>query len=146
MLMMETKVTRRELLDQVALFVAVLGSRRVTYCSAPITSGKRFQQWLSRLGKRHDDLDGFASSLRSRHANEVMGPNMNQAQAVIRRLRARGEIVIDPTAVGPRRRWQQRDWRFFWKEVIQRYARRVVFVDGWEYSSGCVYEYLTAVR
>jgi hypothetical protein len=75
-----------------------------------------------------------------------MGPNMNRAQVVIRRLRARGEIVIDPTAVGPRRRWQQRDWRLFWKEVIQRYAMRVVFVDGWEYSSGCVYEYLTAVR
>jgi hypothetical protein len=30
--------------------------------------------------------------------------------------------------------------------VIERYAGTVVFADGWEYSSGCAWEFLTAVR
>ena len=33
-----------------------------------------------------------------------------------------------------------------WAHVIQRLARAVVFVDGWEWSNGCAFEFLIAQR
>jgi hypothetical protein len=54
--------------------------------------------------------------------------------------------VIDPTAVPDLPGWTQDDYRAFWAEVIRQFAKCVVFVDGWEYSSGCSYEFLVAQR
>jgi hypothetical protein len=53
---------------------------------------------------------------------------------------------VDPTSVGTLPDWIQDDYREFWARVIERYAARVVFANGWEYSHGCAYEYLTASR
>ena len=54
--------------------------------------------------------------------------------------------MIDPTALGDVPGWAQSDYHRFWVGVIERYARTVVFLDGWEYSSGCTHEFLAAIR
>jgi hypothetical protein len=55
-------------------------------------------------------------------------------------------IIIDPTAVADLDGWTQDDYRFFWGEVIRRFATSVVFVDGWQFSSGCAYEFVIATE
>jgi len=42
--------------------------------------------------------------------------------------------------------WQQSDYHAFWLKVIDKYADRLVFVDGWQYSVGCTIEFAEAVR
>jgi hypothetical protein len=54
--------------------------------------------------------------------------------------------VIDPTALGDVSGWAQSDYHRFWTGVIERYAHTVVFLNGWEYSSGCTHEFLAAIR
>lgn len=40
--------------------------------------------------------------------------------------------------------WKQSDYHSFWTDVIRRFARTVVFADGWQYSAGCALEYFAA--
>jgi hypothetical protein len=42
--------------------------------------------------------------------------------------------------------WSQDDYHSFWGSVIENYAGRVFFMKGWNYSSGCTYEFLVAHR
>jgi hypothetical protein len=132
-------------------FLAVLGCaiprRTAIYCSAPITSGERFTQWVHRSGHRLANLDEATTAQRDAHRVEVIEPNVKHASKVVERLRAHNsQIVIDPTAINHLAGWQQSDWLEFWLEVIRNYAKQVVFVDGWQFSSGCVQEYLAAIN
>jgi hypothetical protein len=54
--------------------------------------------------------------------------------------------VIDPTALPDLDGWTQEDYYLLWGRVIERYASTVVFLDDWQYSNGCVYEFLVAQR
>jgi hypothetical protein len=42
--------------------------------------------------------------------------------------------------------WKQNDFLFFWQLIIEKYATHIYFNDGWEYSSGCVYEMLLVFK
>ena len=144
---MPTKLlSKQEINDRIVLLGSIIQDRNAIYCSAPITSGKRFYDWLVRM-RREVDIDQVGRTLRSRHAKQVIEPNVRRARAVARLLRRRGHLVIDPTTVGPTTwRWRQGEWRLFWENVIERYVKRVVLVDGWEYSNGCVHEFWVASR
>lgn len=64
--------------------------------------------------------------------------------AELRRTKMR--VVIDPTALADLPGWTQDDYRFFWGKVVEEYAAEAVFMDGWQYSNGCAYEFLVACR
>jgi hypothetical protein len=36
--------------------------------------------------------------------------------------------------------WEQPDYHTFWLDVIDTFAREVVFCDGWHFSTGCCIE------
>jgi hypothetical protein len=80
------------------------------------------------------------------HMTNVIEPNLRDAASVASRLRAQGKIVIAPAEFPAIEGWSQSDYRYAWGEVIRSYVSVVVFMNGWEYSSGCAYEFLTAVR
>jgi hypothetical protein len=80
-----------------------------------------------------------------RFREKVVEPNRQAAGRYVRELRETTKrAVVDPTAVGDLPGWAQGDYHVFWGEVIERYAETVVFRNGWQYSSGCAYEFFVA--
>lgn len=129
------------------VYKSVLDTNGVFYCSAPITSGKRYLDWLKRIEKQFVDIDSADKSYHELHFKEVINPNRKHAQKVIERLRQQtGNIVVDPTALPCISGWTQQDWRSFWQQVIERYATTAFFVNDWQYSNGCVYEFYVAQK
>ncbi len=123
------------------VYDGVLPSRSAIYCSAPITSGRRYLQWLTSQQGRQV-IDDLSEADKRLHQQQVIEPNKAHAREVADRLRQRtNKPVIDPTAVGPIDGWRQADWIAFWEDVIARFAFEVVLLEGWEYSYGCSHEF-----
>jgi hypothetical protein len=90
-------------------------------------------------------VDEISSEERERHKREVIARNCEHARAFVATLRRKeAASVIDPTSYPVIPNWTQSQWIAFWGAVIARYASRVVFLDDWQFSSGCVQEYLIA--
>lgn len=127
----------------VELLRGVFPKRVALYVSAPITSGERFVDWYSR---RRNPVD-LAQQYEREHLDEVVALNRHEASALVRRVReTRSEPVIDPTTVGDIEGWTQGDYRRAWARIIEEFAHAVVFANGWEFSSGCSYEFLVATK
>ena len=122
------------------ILVSVLGDRRADYVSSPLTGGPRFVEWFQTEGR---NLVAGTPKYRERHNEFVVRPNIAAAREVAERLRLMGEVVIEPTSFDSPH-WTQNDYRHLWGLVIQRHVKQVFLVDGWEFSSGCAYEYWIA--
>lgn len=116
------------------------------YVSAPVTSGPLLTEWYRRsngsLSRSHPKYD-------EQHKKKVIEPNLERAALIVRSLRNRypNYCLIDPTTLDlDQEGWNQDDYRYFWGEVIKQYAAKVVFVEGWQHSAGCAYEFLIAQR
>lgn len=123
------------------VYRSVLPGRKAWYVSTPITTGRR----LHGLRMRNSlpgpkDYQDFLQE-------HVIEPNLREARKLVRHVRrGRDRIVIDPSSVGDIPAWGQDDYRYFWELVIREFVQCVVFAKGWEYSSGCSYEFLAAVQ
>jgi hypothetical protein len=116
------------------------------YVSSPITSGKRLADWhIKRDGRLPDVSD---PAYREEHSRHVVEPNRLHSQVVVDALRRKFPMrpTIDPSYVDNFVGWTQDDYRFFWGIVVEKFAERVIFVDGWQYSLGCAYEFLVTQR
>lgn len=121
----------------------VLEPQSAVYISTPITTGPRFVAWRREMAS---GLSPESPDYRSRRAEEVIAPNRADVSRVLKLVRDRfDDSVIDPTALEDVPGWEQFDYHRFWTETIRRYVHTVVFVDGWQYSSGCVLELAAAV-
>ena len=109
-----------------------MGEERVVYLSGPITSGPRH---LERLISR-----SRAASIKSQVTKENCANLREEAQ---RLRRERGETVVEPSTLDVSG-WSQPDYISFWGSFIERYAKLVLFMPGWEYSVGCTSEFLRA--
>jgi hypothetical protein len=128
----------REIESIVQVLAGVITGRSAIYVSAPITSGKRFSHRARRI---EPDLH------RNTLFRDVIEPNLAHAASVVELLRRRKSgPLIDPTAVDDLANWSQDDYRHLWGSVIERYVQTVVFLDDWQYSNGCAYEFLVAQR
>jgi len=133
---------------EIELLLNVLGSvvsdRSAAYVSTPITSGRRFAKWSS---GRDLDVDISQPETYQEFLREVLEPNSQHARQIIRRLRSLlRKVLIDPTALKDIEGWTQDDYRVLWAGVIEQYTDTVFFLDGWQYSNGCTYEFLVANR
>lgn len=113
------------------------------YFSTPITTGEMFIQW-----RRGHGMDDANPAYRELHHEHVIARNVERVQPIIAALRKRfaDQLVIDPTGLDDVEHWRQADYHQFWSLVVQQYAARVVFSNGWQYSTGCVTEFVTALR
>ena len=126
------------------ILASVAGDRNAAYLSAPITSGKRFTDWRKRRG---EDLGPSQPSYQEELIREVLEPNRAYAQLVARTLRGSfAGVLFDPTAVVDLPGWSQDDYRSLWGRIIERYVRTAVFIDDWQYSNGCAYEFVIAKK
>jgi hypothetical protein len=114
------------------------------YVSGPITTGRRFLSFW----QRHAAAAGTPEYAKL-FEQEVVRPNILAQQeltsAVANRLAPR-EVVIDPTVLPVFPDWTQADYHSLWAIVIERWVKRLVFADDWQYSSGCTWEFLVAHR
>ncbi|WP_133067018.1 hypothetical protein [Mycolicibacterium sphagni] len=137
------RVGNGDLADILDSFAGCFGLERssVAYVSTPITTGRRYYDWLS-ASKLSTDNPRFATE----HAREVIAANQASAHTlVLRARRLLGKIVVDPTGLHAPE-WSQSDFHAFWTRLIADYVGTVVFNDGWEFSTGCTHEYAAALR
>jgi hypothetical protein len=129
----------------VEFFSGILQPKSAVYVSAPITSGRRFVDWLTNF--RQQDVVATEEQYRREHAERVIRANREGIRALVANVRKRyGAQVIDPTTVGELSSWTQNDYRAAWAKIIEAFAHTVLFADGWYFSNGCTYEYLVAAR
>lgn len=129
----------------IAVYRSALDDSSALYCSAPITSGRRFICWVRERGNDIRDADHAATEHADEHHARVIAPNLEHASAIIQKLRRDSPIpVIDPTVVPHVPAWAQRDWLTFWEQVITRFVIGIVFVNDWQFSYGCAHEFMHA--
>lgn len=126
-----------------ALDTVIHQQHTAVYVSTPITTGRALLEWRAGPGRgavpeSPSHRRFVAEMIRANTAS--VGPLVNYAE------RELGGPVIDPTRLGNVSGWSQPDYHEFWTKVVERYARLVVFADGWQFSVGCSLEYLAASR
>jgi hypothetical protein len=111
------------------------------YVSTPITTGRTFITWWRKDGAHlARDSEAFDVQLR---ANVIL-PNLRRTARVLELLRWRHVgVIIDPTSFDVPG-WNQEFYNEFWTAVIARHVKRVILLNGWEYSRGCVQEFEAA--
>jgi hypothetical protein len=113
----------------------------VIYISVPITTGKQFsnQQNFSKESLKNS----FSCKKRNSGCNEES--NFSKVQNIINNLqKIPGQFLANPMLLNDQPGWTQDDYRVFWARFIENYVNIIIFVDGWQFSNGCVYEFLTA--
>lgn len=79
-------------------------------------------------------------------ADEVRRRNARAIEGFATRLRARrGRPVISPAGLDVPG-WRGRDYGELFRRVIERFAAEVWFLEGWQFSPGCVQEIATCFR
>lgn len=112
--------------------------KRAVYVSMPISTGKLFIEWYRDRGAQlRPGSREYEESLRS----NVILPNSQRAGRYVELIRwSHVGLVIDPRTLDVPG-WEQEHYHHFWSLVMERQARRVIFLDGWELSRGCTIEF-----
>lgn len=136
--------------DEVATALSALDclllGRKGVYASSELTSGRRAQ----RLQRDHGLAD--AAALREKlgagdYATMLWTPNVSAAMAFAADLGDRmgsAELVISPAPFAAPG-WSQQAYLAFWESVIRTRVKAAYFNESWEYSNGCVHEFLVAI-
>lgn len=123
-----------------SVFASILEGRSTYYVSTPMTTGKgSVESWraVAPVGPVPE-----ASHEPPRH---MIHCNHTYVQELVQELRrSLASPVINPTAIADLPGWTQSDYRVLSARIIERYVHTVIFVDGWQYSLGCSYEFLVA--
>jgi len=124
----------------VSILDSVIEGRSAYYLSTPMTTGK------SSVEPRHTAaMDKSIPEPLRGHRRETTYRNHAYVRRLVHRLRrSLASPVINPMAIADLPGWTQSDYRVFSAQVIERYVHTVIFVDDWQYSLGCSYEFLVA--
>ena len=130
-----TRVERERSILQQA-WACVCHDHDAYYISGPITTGARYLQWHANIGKSLSDADQYNLS----HRQHVIDPNTGDLRlAAIQLRKSTNRLVIEPGGLYMPA-WSQSDYLILWKSVFQRFVERIVLLDGWQYSVGCICE------
>ena len=124
------------------MLASAVNGREAEYVSMPMTTGPRFMEWYHAEGSK---LDQGSDAYKRAHQDRVIAQNRLHARQFVEQLRTQRRIVVEPTSLNVGH-WTQSDYRHLWGKVIERYAHRVWLLDGWQYSSGCAFEFFVAAR
>lgn len=133
--------------DQVIAMLGILrsvieGNNNSVYVSIPLTSGKRFLDYYS---SNYLEKSKNCNNQDKNFITTLIDSNKNSAKEIVKQLRSRfSETLINPLALPDIEGWEQDDYRDFWGRVVERYAKTVICTKDWNYSSGCIYEFLIA--
>lgn len=141
---MKIQKSSHEIESTAYLLKSITGGWKTIYVSVPMTTGPRFLDWFC---NRRSSADLTSDEYRKEHYDQVIDPNCKSARKYLSRIRRDhpNTIIIDPTSFS-RSGWTQEEYHYFWGKIIECCVNKVIFLDGWQYSAGCSYEFLTAVR
>lgn len=130
--------------DILYILDTIIDKNKVLYVSTPITTGERYIDWYTNIGREITDSEEQKRSKQSL----VIEPNIKNSCASISRIRRlTKKAVIDPTVLEDcSLNWEQGQYYEFWTHIIRKFADEIVFLDGWEYSLGCCHELITAAH
>jgi len=126
------------------LLKSITGGLQTIYIAVPMTTGQNFLQWYTNEGAA---LDCSTEEYKKQHYEKVIFPNCEAAKKRIAAIRNAysNAIIIDPTSFSISE-WTQEEYHYFWGKIVECCVNKVVLLDGWQYSIGCSYEFLTAVQ
>lgn len=111
-------------------WLCLIGDAKLTYISGPITTGLR---WVEALVAGDDA------------GQPIISANCAAIHEVANRVRrTAGTLVLEPASLHVES-WSQDDYLRLWTTLIERHASSVIFVEGWQYSIGCAFEFERAV-
>jgi len=121
----------------------VVGERSAIYLSGPITTGRRFLDWYISTGHTIAiDSKAYQHNI----YEHVVSKNELDLIETANKLRNNSAMtVIEPASLHIPT-WGQRDYYLFWTELIRRFVTKMVALDGWQYSIGCVIEFHHAIQ
>lgn len=115
--------------------------KSVLYVSGPMTTGRRFVDWYSSMGR---SFRVNSRRYNAEHKKYVLDPNSKDIRFVAKRIRlATRRPVVEPTGL-KLSGWSQSDYAKLWVEFIRRFVDEMIMLPGWEYSVGCSREIATA--
>jgi len=129
-----------ELINQlVGVYSTVIDKQSGFYVSCPMTSGRKY------LDEVYAN-DPPNSRLSEEKRKAIFNKNCHQARSVVAmtRLHFPTAHVIDPTAFYMPG-WESSDYLAFWREVLIKHVTVIRFVDDWQFSNGCAYEFAVGV-
>jgi len=123
----------------------LFNGNEILYVSTPINTGNKFVEWYCSIG--NGLIKNSEEYNKSRKLN-VVQLNIQNTRNFIKDLRKRNnKIIIDPTTFEDNtKKWSQNDFYSFWQDVIKELISEAIFLDGWEYSVGCCYELIAAIK
>lgn len=125
-------------------FLCTVGKlRQATYVSGPITTGLRFIDWYISTG--HNYLTDSTEYQKYRYECVLSGNEADIISAANTLRDKSTSSVIEPASLHIPS-WNQQDYHHFWIELMRRFVSRVVVLDGWQYSVGCVIEFQHAIK
>lgn len=135
---------RREADMLLSLIDGFLSYEMPVYASSEFTTGWRFYELCRKHDvKTTDELQNFLG--KSGYEEKLLRPNKEEGKEFARILEQReGKKVLAPNPFSAPD-WTQPEYLGFWEEVISQKCSAVFFNDRWEYSNGCVEEYLAGV-
>jgi hypothetical protein len=137
----------KKFIDEVIKIIGfILNNKKILYLSMPMTSIEAIKnkniivELIDKTKKYMGPLDvknaqnkkGFLNKIYNRIADNYIKLHSDK-------------LIVNPMLL-KMQGWEQKDYHYFWGEVIRRHAEKVIFFPGWEYSNGCTYEFLVAKR
>jgi hypothetical protein len=119
-------------------FASFLEDRSAVYISAPITTGQNYIEWYRKVGfnLKHDQ-----KLYNEKHYKDVIESNLKIIRKFAHLYRIQThDVVIEPASF-ENPGWSQHDYLYYWGSIICKYIKKIIVMDGWEYSRGCVFEY-----
>lgn len=124
--------------------IAAPRRKGAVYASSPITSGHLLYGRMVDLG--FSDAAQYRQEAPKDFQEFVFRINLRAGAHFGESLRSRGwPLVIVPGEFFAKG-WAQEHYMSLWRQVIVRYARTVAFNHHWQWSTGCVEEFLIAVQ
>ena len=121
---------------------ATIGTERYQYLSGPITGGLRLLKWHQTVGRSLSEI-----AYKPAREIAVIHPNIADLKAAAELERCAGRPCIEPGSFEANcAQWTQQDFLNFWERVIETHAATIRFVDGWQFSAGCAFEYICALQ
>jgi hypothetical protein len=145
-----TRTYREELAMVFSGIDCVLNDERAIYCSSELTTGARlYEAFREHRVKTRDELKEklgkpwFGANIFD--ANVKLGKEF--AQCVRNRLTDKTIVITPgPFAAPARENWDQREYLFFWEELLRSpRIKSACFNQNWQFSNGCTFEFAVAV-
>ncbi len=133
---------KTDIKDRIERLNSVFNGARGIYLSGPITTGRKYLNWYCNYGKYIQDNTKY----KEEHYSNIIAVNIDKILSFAKELPvAENEIIIEPASFDVNG-WTQPDYLYYWGRLIEEYIDKIIFMNEWYYSNGCIYEYYVGLK